>query len=45
VVADNLGSPNTLDRRIVSDAMGRISRRMSNADNAGSVDEWRRMSE
>ncbi len=44
-VDDYLGAPNSLGRRIVSDAMGRISRRMSNADNAGSVDEWRKMSD
>ena len=44
-VDDYLGAPNSLNRRIVSDAMGRISRRMSNADNAGSVDEWRTMSD
>lgn len=44
-VDDDLGAPNSLDRRIVSDAMGRISRRMSNANNAGSVDEWRKMSD
>lgn len=44
-VDDYLGAPNSLDRRIVSDAMGRISRRMNNADNASSVDEWRKMSD
>lgn len=44
-VDDYLGVQNSLDRSIVSDAMGRISRRMSNADNAGSLDEWRKMSD
>ena len=44
VHVDNyLGTPNSLERKIVSDAFGRISRRMSNADNASSVDEWHKL--
>ena len=44
-VDDYLGSPNSVERRIVSDAFGRVSRRMSNADNACSTDEWRKLFE
>jgi hypothetical protein len=39
-VDDYLGPTNSLERRIVSDAFSRISRRMRNADNAASIDEW-----
>jgi hypothetical protein len=39
-VDDYLGAANSLERRIVSDAFSRVSRRMNNADNAGSMDEW-----
>lgn len=42
-VDDYLGPSNSLERKIISDAFGRVSRRMSNADNAGSVDEWRKL--
>jgi hypothetical protein len=42
-VDDYLGASNNLERKIVSDAFGRVSRRMSNADDAGSVDEWRKL--
>ena len=39
-VDDYLGVQNSLERKIVSDAFSRVSRRMDNADNAGSLDEW-----
>lgn len=42
-VDDDLGSPNSLERKIISDSFERISRRIANADNACSVDEWRRL--
>ena len=42
-VDDSLGSTNSLERRIVSDAFGRVYRRMNNADNFGSVDEWQKL--
>lgn len=44
-VDDYLGASNSLSRRIVSDALSRISRRMRTADNAVSLDEWRKMSD
>jgi hypothetical protein len=40
-VDDYMGAQNSLERRIVSDSFGRIYRRLNNADNAGSLDEWR----
>jgi predicted nucleotidyltransferase len=42
-VDDYLGASNSLERKIVSDAFDRVSRRMSNADSAGSVEEWSRL--
>jgi hypothetical protein len=42
-VDDYLGSPNSVERRIISDAFGRVGRRMNNADNAVSIDEWRKL--
>lgn len=40
-VDDYLGEANSLQRRIVSDALGRISRRLKNADGANSLDGWK----
>ncbi|MEQ1871076.1 MAG: CBASS oligonucleotide cyclase [Vicinamibacterales bacterium] len=42
-VDEALGPSESLSRRIISDAFGRIARRMSNADSAGRVDEWRQL--
>jgi SMODS domain-containing protein len=42
-VDDSLGSANSLERRIVSDAFDRVHRRMKNADNFGSVAEWQKL--
>ncbi len=42
-VDDYLGAPNSLERKIVSDAFGRMSRRMGNVDNARSVEEWQNL--
>ncbi len=39
-VDDYLGAANSLERRIVSDAFARVYRRLKNADNASSLDEW-----
>ena len=40
-VDDYLGSPLSLERKIVSDGFSRIARKMRMADVAGSTDEWR----
>jgi predicted nucleotidyltransferase len=40
-VDDYLGAPNSLERRIVSDAFARVYRRIKNADNASSLDDWK----
>lgn len=42
-VDDYLGSANSLERRIVSDAFDRVNRRLKNADNFGSVGEWQKL--
>lgn len=42
-VDDYLGSANSLERRIVSDAFDRVNRRLKNADNFGSVAEWEKL--
>jgi hypothetical protein len=42
-VDDYLGTANSLERSIVSDAFGRVSRRISKADSASSIDEWRQL--
>ncbi len=42
-VDDYLGSSNSLERRIVADAFGRVHRRLKNADSSGSIDEWRKL--
>ena len=42
-VDDYLGSANSLERRIVSDAFGRVHRRMKNADNSASNVEWQKL--
>lgn len=42
-VDDYLGGPPSLERKIVADAFGRVSRRMDNADNARSVEAWRKL--
>lgn len=40
-VDDYLGPPTSLERRIVSDAFARVYRRIKNADNASSLDDWK----
>lgn len=42
-VDDYLGTSNSLERQIVSDAFSRVYRRMNNADNANSIDEWNKL--
>ena len=42
-VDDSLGSENSLERRIVSDAFSRIARRMNNADAAGRLEDWKNL--
>lgn len=42
-VDDSLGAPNSLERKIISDAFDRVGRRMVNADSACSTDEWERL--
>jgi len=42
-VDDYLGSSNSLERRIISDAFARVHRRLKNADNAGSLAEWEKL--
>jgi hypothetical protein len=42
-VDDDLGSPNSLERKMISDTFERIGRRMANADSACSVEEWARL--
>jgi hypothetical protein len=42
-VDDYLGPANSLERRIVSDAFDRVYRRLNNADNASSLDEWNKL--
>jgi hypothetical protein len=44
-VDEYLGDTNTLERKIVSDAFARVSRRMTNADNANSVEGWHKLFE
>jgi len=40
-VDDYLGAKNSLERKMVADSLGRIGRRMLNADGAQLVNEWR----
>jgi hypothetical protein len=40
-VDEYLGATGSLERRLVADALGRIARRMQNADGGRLVDEWR----
>ena len=40
-VDDYLGGSDSLARRVVSDALGRISRRLKNADGAKSIESWK----
>ena len=44
-VDEYLGSANSLERRIVADALGRIGRKMRNADGARSLDRWEELFE
>lgn len=37
-----LGQANSLERKIVSDSFNRVQRRLKNADNFGSVEEWKK---
>ena len=40
-VDDALGAPESLERKIVSDAFARIARRMANADTASRAEDWK----
>jgi hypothetical protein len=42
-VDEYLGEANSLERRIVADALGRIARRIRNADGAGSLERWKEL--
>jgi hypothetical protein len=42
-VDEYLGPAGSLRRRVVSDAFGRVTRRMNNADVAGSVESWQKL--
>lgn len=42
-VDEYLGDSNSLPRKVISDAFNRIYRRINNADNLHSSDEWRRL--
>ena len=44
-VDEYLGSANSLERRIVADALGRIGRKMRNADGSRSLDRWEELFE
>ena len=44
-VDEYLGLANSLERRIVADALGRIGRKMRNADGARSLDRWEELFE
>lgn len=44
-VDEYLGQPNSLERRIVADALGRIGRRIRNADGARSLARWKELFE
>lgn len=39
-VDDNLGTPNSLQRRILSNSFDRIAKRMNNADGSQNIDYW-----
>jgi hypothetical protein len=39
----DLGAANSLERQILSDSLGRIARRLQNADGAHSVEQWRKV--
>jgi hypothetical protein len=41
-VDEHLGPANSLERQILADSLGRIARRLQNADAARSVEQWRR---
>jgi len=40
-VDDNLGPSGSVERQLLADSMGRIARRLLNADDARSVDQWK----
>ena len=42
-VDDYLGAKGSIERRIIADALGRISRGIQNADGAKSVDQWKKI--
>lgn len=42
-VDDYLGRPMSLERQILSDSLGRIARRLQNANGAHSLDQWKRV--
>ena len=44
-VDEYLGEENSLERRTVADALGRIARRIRNADGAGSPESWKELFE
>lgn len=42
-VDDHLGPAMSVERQILSDSLGRIARRLQNADGAQSLDQWKRV--
>src|SRR6185436_16406698 len=44
-VDEYLGEANSVERRIIADALGRIARRIRNADGARSLEGWRELFE
>ena len=42
-VDDSLGVANSFERQVLSDGLGRIARRLQNADSAGSIEQWKRV--
>ena len=44
-VDEYLGAENSLERRIVADALGRIGRKIRNADGAISLERWKELLE
>ena len=44
-VDDYLGKEGSFERRVVADAMGRLARKIANADSRQSIDEWKSLFE
>jgi hypothetical protein len=42
-IDDHLGPPMSVERQILSDSLGRIARRLQNADGAHALDQWKRI--